>query len=173
MINICSCGLKHCVFKQYGPHCKCSSSGTPHTNLLTVKGHFRRLSRINSAPVALYIALNTDTPPEMEPNWAMQGSRFSLHHDPGESASTVTATPTKSNWKWPEPHMTYTLARSKHTIKQQIKLSTHQKTRHLTIKNKLTTTNRQSTQDSVQLAIWNEKDKTIFTIPFPEHSKCW
>jgi hypothetical protein len=44
--------------KGTGPHYSCSSNGTTHNNLLILKGHFKSLSRINTAPVP--IGLNID-----------------------------------------------------------------------------------------------------------------
>jgi hypothetical protein len=57
--------LNNSVLKMYGPYYSCSSNGTPHTNLLIVKGLFKSLSCINTAPVPT--VLRIDVPTLMEP----------------------------------------------------------------------------------------------------------
>jgi hypothetical protein len=43
-----------------------NSNGTLHTNLLIMKGYFRSVSQINTAPI--HIVLSTHIPTQMEPN---------------------------------------------------------------------------------------------------------
>jgi hypothetical protein len=45
-----------------------------HTNLLIVKGRFKRLSRINNAPIP--IVLSTDIPTQMGPRFISEKCKF-------------------------------------------------------------------------------------------------
>jgi hypothetical protein len=48
--------------------------GTPHTNLLIMKGHFKSLPRINTAPVP--IVLSIDIPTQTEQSFISEKCKF-------------------------------------------------------------------------------------------------
>jgi hypothetical protein len=52
----------------------CSGNGMSYTNPLIMKGHFKSLSQINTAPVL--IVLSIDTPLHMEPSFVSGKCKF-------------------------------------------------------------------------------------------------
>jgi hypothetical protein len=73
---------------KYGPYYSCSSNGTPHANLLIVKGHVKSLSRIKVAPIP--DALNTDIPTQKQ---------ASSEKNVGFGSRTLTCTASKTSYK--------------------------------------------------------------------------
>jgi hypothetical protein len=53
--------LNKSVSRKYVSCYPCGSSGTQHTNLLIVKGHFKHLSWISTAPLPIVLSTNVST----------------------------------------------------------------------------------------------------------------
>jgi hypothetical protein len=64
-----------CIINTYvhGFYYSCSSNGTPHTNLLIMKGHFKNLYWINTAQTP--IVLSTDIPTQVKPRFISKKSK--------------------------------------------------------------------------------------------------
>jgi hypothetical protein len=60
--------------KKYGSYNSWSSNGTPHTNLLIVKGHFKLLPRINTAPIPIVLSIDIRT--QTKPSFISEECKF-------------------------------------------------------------------------------------------------